>query len=80
MNEEELTSKSDVIERWKTYCQDFLAGNRTDSHSHIIEATEELKPPILKQEEQKAVQRLSEQKTAGNDGIATEMLKSTRDL
>ncbi|KAL3283884.1 hypothetical protein HHI36_018053 [Cryptolaemus montrouzieri] len=32
-NAEKLTSKS-VIERWKTYCQELMAGDSTDSHSY----------------------------------------------
>ncbi|KAL3280756.1 hypothetical protein HHI36_003991 [Cryptolaemus montrouzieri] len=64
-------------QRWKTYCQKLMAVDSTDSHSHNIGATEELEPPILQQEVEKAVQRLSGQKAAGNDGIVTEMLKAT---
>ncbi|KAL3277670.1 hypothetical protein HHI36_013016 [Cryptolaemus montrouzieri] len=72
-----LPFKLDVTERWKTYSQELMADDSTDSHSHNIEATEELEPPILKQEVEKAVQRLREQKAAGNDDIVTEMLKAT---
>ncbi|KAL3279314.1 hypothetical protein HHI36_016822 [Cryptolaemus montrouzieri] len=58
-NGEQLTSKSDVIERWKTYCQDLMDDGSTDSHLLKIEATEDLESPILKQEVEKAVQRLN---------------------
>ncbi|KAL3272928.1 hypothetical protein HHI36_014387, partial [Cryptolaemus montrouzieri] len=44
-NGEKLTSESNVIERWKTYCQELMADDSTDSCSHNIEATEELEPP-----------------------------------
>ncbi|KAL3284343.1 hypothetical protein HHI36_018507 [Cryptolaemus montrouzieri] len=66
-NGEKLTSKSDVIERWKTYCQELMADDSTDSHSHNIEATKELEPPILKQEEENSVQRHSEKKQQGGE-------------
>ncbi|KAL3273792.1 hypothetical protein HHI36_015220 [Cryptolaemus montrouzieri] len=79
-NGETLTSKPDVIERWKTYCQELMAYDNADSHSHNIEATEELEPPILEQKVENDVQRLSEQKAAANDGIETEILKATEDI
>lgn len=73
-NGERLSTKSEVLERWRQYCKQLMASEE-GSERVVLPNPEAHEPPIMKSEIEAALQKLKNGKTPGSDNIVAEMLK-----
>lgn len=76
-----LTAKSEVIQRWKQYCEKLMTpDDHREARTHQLVQPTELEPTILRSEMENAFKRIKSRKAAGTDGIVAEMLKAAGEL
>ena len=76
-------NKADIVHRWTRHCSNlYKAQMNQDITTQVIKELQEISPPseeidndILEDEVRRAVKRLKNNKSPGNDGIAGEMIK-----
>jgi hypothetical protein len=75
-----LTTKPDVIERWRQYCENLMSTGNQNPNENILDPPRQLEPTILESQIVKALHKLNNRKSAGKDGIVAEMIKTSGEM
>lgn len=78
-NGQTITDKTEIVERWRQYCEDLMAETDPVQEDNVSDENIFTEPDILRNEIETGIRSLRNHKSAGMDGIVAEMVKAAGD-